>query len=88
MERKLAWDKYDEKALTELTKLSDGYKKYLDAGKTERECVTESVRMAKEKGYTDLNDYIKSGKELKPGDKVYFVNRKKALSRLIFENIL
>ena len=55
MERKLAWDKYDEKALSEVQALADGYKKFLDAGKTETECVAEAVRQATEKGYTDLN---------------------------------
>ena len=37
MERKLAWDKYDEKALEKVNELADGYKQFLDAGKTERE---------------------------------------------------
>ena len=48
-----------------------GYKKFLDNGKTERECVTETVAAAKAAGYIDLNDAIKAGKALKPGDKVY-----------------
>ena len=80
MERKLAWDKYDEAALKDMHALADGYKKYLDAGKTERECVKESVRQAEEKGYTDLNAAIAEGRTLKAGDKVYAVCMNKAVA--------
>ena len=80
MERKLAWDKYGEKELKELTLLADGYKKFLDAGKTERECVDEAVRQAKAKGYTDLNEAIANGKTLKAGDKVYAICMNKAVA--------
>ena len=38
--------------------LSEGYKKFISDCKTERECVDEIVRQAKEQGYTDINDYI------------------------------
>lgn len=80
MERKLAWDKYDEASLKEMHTLADGYKKFLDAGKTERECVAEAIRQAKAKGYTDLNEAIKAGKTLKAGDKVYANCMNKALA--------
>ncbi len=71
MERPNAWKNYDEKALTELEAISQKYRKYLDNGKTERECVTETVEIAKENGYRDLADAIKTGAPLQPGDKVY-----------------
>ena len=80
MERKLAWDKYDEASLKEMHTLADGYKKFLDAGKTERECVAEAIRQAKAKGYTDLNEAIASGKKLQAGDKVYAVCMNKAVA--------
>ena len=38
-----------------------------------------AVQMAKDKGYKDLNDFIKSGTPLKAGDKVYAVNMGKAI---------
>ena len=44
MERKLAWDKYDEKSLKDMHELAEGYKAFLDAGKTERECVKIAVQ--------------------------------------------
>lgn len=61
------WEVYTEEQLTELESLTSDYKKFLDAGKTERECVTEVIRQAKAAGYIDLVD----AGELKAGDKVY-----------------
>ena len=52
-----------------------GYKAFLDAGKTERECVQEGIRLAEEKGF---RPYVR-GMELKSGDKVYLDNRGKML---------
>ena len=54
---------------------AEGYKKYLDAGKTEREACDLSVKMAKEKGFTEY----KFGDKLKAGDKKYFINRGKSV---------
>lgn len=71
MERPNAWKQYDEASLNELKKISQKYRVFLDNGKTERECVTETVAAAKAAGYIDLNDAIQAGKALKPGDKVY-----------------
>ena len=71
MERKNVWSSYDEATLKSLESFSKAYCAYLDAGKTERECVTESVRQAVAAGYIDLNDAIAQGKKLVPGDRVY-----------------
>ena len=53
----------------------DGYKAFLDAGKTERLCAAETVRLAEKKGY---KSYVR-GMDVKPGDKVYVCNRGKAV---------
>lgn len=71
MERSSAWKKYDEASLVRLEATAKNYRKYLDNGKTERECAAETVEMAKAAGYTDLNEAISAGKKLNPGDKVY-----------------
>ena len=71
MERPGAWKKYDDAALTRLEETAKKYRKYLDNGKTERECAAETIEMARAAGYIDLNDAIKAGKKLVPGDKVY-----------------
>ena len=79
MKRTNVWTKYTEAELKELNCVNEKYKACLDAGKTERECVNIAVQMAEEKGYKDLNDYIKSGTPLKAGDKVYAVNMGKTI---------
>ena len=71
MERKNAWTTYDEKDLQALEDVSKGYRAYLDGGKTERECVKETVAQAREAGYMDLAQAMAAGKKLKAGDKVY-----------------
>ena len=71
MERPNAWTTYDDGALNALEAISKKYRDYLDHGKTERECVTETVAMAKAQGYADLQDAIRAGKPLQAGDKVY-----------------
>ena len=71
MERKNAWTTYDEKDLQALEDVSKGYRAYLDGGKTERECVKETLAQAREAGYIDLAQAVAAGRKLKAGDKVY-----------------
>lgn len=66
MEKNL-WEVYTEDQLKELESLTGDYKKFLDTGKTERECVTEVIRQAEAAGYIELS----KANEVKRGDKVY-----------------
>ena len=59
----------DEK---KIRSFSEDYKGFISAAKTERLCHDIGVDLAKKKGYSDLEDYIASGKKLKAGDKVYY----------------
>ena len=54
---------------------AEGYKKFLDNGKTEREVAAESEQMLKDAGYVEFDPK----KTYAPGDKVYFVQFKKAV---------
>ncbi len=83
MNKENAWLKYNEDEKQKIFDLSDGYKKFISECKTERECVDEVVRQAKELGYTDLNDYIEQNNELKAGDKVYATNMNKAVALFV-----
>lgn len=67
MEKKNLWLTYEEKELEELEKVCGDYRDFLDAGKTERECVSEIIRQAEAKGYRNLY----TTEHLVPGDKVY-----------------
>ncbi|MDO4849705.1 MAG: aminopeptidase, partial [Coriobacteriia bacterium] len=79
MERPNAWKSYSPDQLDELHSLCEGYKAFISANKTERECCAAAVDMARKAGYVDLADAVAAGRELKPGDKVYAVNRAKSL---------
>ena len=67
MEKDNLWLTYEEEQLEELEKVCRDYRAFLDAGKTERECVSEIIRQAEERGYRDLF----TAEKLVPGDKVY-----------------
>ena len=45
----------------------EGYKQFLDAGKTERECVDRTIALAEAAGF---RPYVR-GMEVKSGDKLY-----------------
>lgn len=80
MERKNMWKQYTAEQLNEVEEVSKRYKDCLDAGKTERECVSLAVSMAEEHGYRNLEECIAENTELKAGDKVYVNQMGKALA--------
>ena len=80
MERKNAWKEYSEKDLQELEFLCKDYRTFLSECKTERECTTDIIKRAKEKGYIDIEEAVKKGESLKAGDKVYAVCMNKSVA--------
>lgn len=82
MYAKNAWNKYQGEKLQELMDFNESYKDFISAGKTERACVAESVKIAEENGFKDLADY----KTLKPGDKVYVTNKDKNIAVFVIGN--
>lgn len=74
------WSSYTEAQLAELEELATGYRAFLDAGKTERECVEQAVAAARAAGYRSLEEVRASGGLLKAGDKVYAVCMEKAVA--------
>lgn len=72
-ERKSVYEKISDKEKSEMTALCDEYREFLDEGKTERECVGKALSMAKLHGFSDMDGIA----ELKPGDKIYKINRNK-----------
>ena len=73
--KKNGYDKLDAAELSAMEAYCDRYKAFLDAGKTERLCAAETVRLAEEKGY---RPYVR-GMAINPGDKVYLCNRGKSV---------
>lgn len=76
---KTVWEKYNEAEMKACFEFNEGYKKYISECKTERECTVEAIEIAKKYGFVNLDDLIKSGTKLNPGDKVYVNNRDKNL---------
>ena len=80
MERKNAWNTYGKREISELEELNSNYIDFLSDCKTERECVKETVRQAREKGYKSLEEVMEKGQPLKQGDKVYAVCMNKTVA--------
>ncbi|MCI8768772.1 MAG: aminopeptidase [Ruminococcus sp.] len=70
------WLTYEADELDSLEKVCGDYRAFLDAGKTERECVTEIIRQAEEKGYRNLY----TAEQLRPGDRVYAAWMEKSIA--------
>ena len=73
--RKNGYDKMEAREQDAMEAYCAGYMAFLDAGKTERLCAAETVRLAEKKGY---KPYIR-GMAVKSGDKLYVCNRGKAV---------
>lgn len=76
--RKCVWTECDEKH-DEIHSFCEGYKTYLNKAKTEREFVIETEKTILENGFVPLNQM----KDLKPGDRVYRINRGKSIMMAI-----
>lgn len=73
--KKNYFEEADDSLKQKMFDYAEGYKTFLDAGKTERESCKYTVELVKKHGFTEYH----FGDKLKPGDKKFFVNRKKSL---------
>lgn len=79
MEKKNVWESYDSVELEKLEHFTKQYMKFLDEGKTERECIDSIVNRIEKEGYQELAELEKKQKKLKAGDKVYAVWMNKSI---------
>ena len=56
MERPNAWKTYKKTDLKKVEQTASEYRRFLDNGKTERECAREAVEMLEKAGYTYEKD--------------------------------
>ena len=84
-EKKTVYEQAGAAVVAEAYEYAKNYVKFLDAAKTEREAVVESVRIAEAAGYRAWN----FGDTINVGDKLYYNNRGKNifLMRIGTENI-
>lgn len=80
MERPNAWRRYDASDLAAVDEFAERYRRFISACKTERECVEEGIRLAREAGYASLEDAVAKGTPVRAGDKLYATSHNKALT--------
>lgn len=78
-EKKSAWTGKKE----DIFAYSEGYKNYLDNSKTERECCSLTVEMAKKAGFESLEEKIEKCEKVNPGDKLYYTYHEKAVVLIV-----
>ena len=69
------WEEVNEEEKKEINEVSKSYMDFLNKAKTEREFIKRAKELADSNGYKDIMTF----ETLKPGDKVYFINRKKSM---------
>ena len=74
-EKKTVYEKAGAEVVAQAYDYAKGYMVFLDAAKTEREAVTESIRMAEAAGYRPYH----FGDTMKAGDRLYYNNRGKGI---------
>lgn len=79
LSKKNGFDLISEDTRKSVLEYSEDYKAFLDAGRTERECVREAIRLAEAKGF---KEYV-PGMKLKAYDKIYFNNRGKNINLVV-----
>jgi aspartyl aminopeptidase len=80
MKKENLWLSYSDEDKNKLNEICERYKNCLNEGKTERECAKLVVKMAKEKGYRELNSVLAAGEPIKAGDKLYVVQMNKSVA--------
>jgi aspartyl aminopeptidase len=75
MKKENGWTTISEEERKEIFALSDKYIRFLNKSKIEREFISNAKKEAEANGFED----IEKKETLKPGDKVYFVNREKSM---------
>ena len=73
------WNTYTDEDLEMMDALIQGYKFFLDNGKTERECVRQMISTARQCGYVSMEDVIRGAHILRHGSKVYAQTKGKAV---------
>lgn len=74
-EKKCGWADLSEEKKNEIYNYCNSYMDFLNKGKTEREIVKESKFIADSNGFKNISEVD----SLNPGDKVYYINKNKAM---------
>ncbi len=69
------WETSNEQKRNEIMEISEKYTSFLNKSKTEREFIKQARKLADSNGFKDIMEF----QSLKPGDKIYFINREKSM---------
>ncbi|MDR2630807.1 MAG: aminopeptidase [Spirochaetaceae bacterium] len=76
---KNCWDTVESGELPKIREFAEGYKTFLDRGKTEREFVGQCLDILRREGFVDIETLLQGEGKLFPGAKVYQNIRGKSL---------
>ena len=74
-QKELGWNSINDREKEAIYTFSNGYMNFLNKAKIEREFVISAKEMAEQNGFRDITKC----EFLKPGDKVYYINRDKSM---------
>ena len=74
-DKKCGWADLEDEKKNEIYSYCNSYMEFLNKGKTEREIIKESKYIAESNGFKNLDEVD----SLKPGDKVFYINKNKAM---------
>lgn len=74
-DRKSGFDGLTDEDRRQIAEYAEGYKRFLDIGKTERDATAELTRLAEARGFIPYDRRM----PLSPGDKIYRINRDKGI---------
>jgi len=77
--QKNGWEGLPAEKSVEIHDFAEGYKAFLDSSMTEREAVATAVKLLSEAGFRPFS----AGQSFAPGDKVYMINRDRALAAAV-----
>ncbi|MGA1863825.1 MAG: aminopeptidase [bacterium] len=75
--KKIVWDEIDKDEKERIMSFAEGYKSFLDNGKTEREVALEIIKFARGKGFKEINDNPS-------GNKIFYLHRNKCVAMAVF----
>ena len=77
------WKKYKDYDIEKLNEICDDYRGFISKSKIEREVVKNSIKIAEDLGFVNLNKYIENNISLNYGGKVYVNNRNKSIALFV-----
>ena len=69
------WKSKNDEQRSTIFEYAKGYMNFMNQSKTEREIIVSSKKIADSNGFKNIDEY----ETLKPGDKVYYINREKSM---------